>query len=341
MTSKFKVIDMFCGCGGMGLGFKRAGFEIVSAWDIDKYAIQSYRANVDQNGIEADIREMTFNDLNLSDVWTFGFPCQDLSLGGKQAGLSGDRSGLFFEVMRLLKEARIHSPENLPKVIVAENVKGLRKYLPSLEEEYKRHGYLMYVVLYNSKYWNLPQNRERYFVVGVREDIASIPLRFPLEDKTNVPKLNTILDSQVDDKYFIEPEKSNRMVDVAIAHLLLKKGIKAISFDAIQQLFTDRDGAAYVCNARYFKGPSYQDIIKSRNTQVLVECDLEPHGVRFRMLTPTEYGRLQGFPMDSWKQVVSNMQAYKQFGNAVSVNVAEVIASTVLSFLEAVSEVAQ
>ena len=153
---------------------------------------------------------MTIEDVPKSTVWTFGFPCQDLSVAGNQAGMetecnacgtkwkldtnnqncpncqsddfkAANRSGLFFEIMRLLDEATERESQKRPLVIMAENVKALRKYLPILETEYAKRGYKAYYTLYNSKYWDVPQNRERYFVVGIRDDIDA--LIFPTEQR--------------------------------------------------------------------------------------------------------------------------------------------------------------
>ena len=80
--SGLKVNDFFCGCGGMGIAFQKAGFEIAGAWDYDKHAVQSYRENVGNHVQKADIREMKWSDIPKADVWAFGFPCQDLSVAG-------------------------------------------------------------------------------------------------------------------------------------------------------------------------------------------------------------------------------------------------------------------
>lgn len=200
-----KVNDLFCGAGGMGLGFKNAGFEIAGAWDFDKHAVQSYKHNIGEHVKEADIGQMAASDLPYSDVWTFGFPCQDLSLAGKRAGLfEGKRSGLFFEVMRLLGETNEYDK---PAIIMAENVKGLKPYIDVLWEEYEQQGYKMYYTLYNSKYWGVPQNRERYFVVGVHESIEQ-EFIFPEQQEYYIPRLITALDGNVDEKYYLSIEKT-------------------------------------------------------------------------------------------------------------------------------------
>lgn len=454
----FKVIDMFCGCGGMGLGFQRTGYEIPLAFDFDKYAVESYKANVGSHVQQRDITKLTAGELPYADVWAFGFPCQDLSVAGKQAGLfEGKRSGLFFEVMRLLDEST-----EKPKILLAENVKGLKAYLPILEREFKARGYRMYVQMFNSKYWDVPQNRERYYVVGIREDITT-EFVYPTEQHEFVPRLSRDLETEVDEKYYYSEEKTRNIIDIAL---------KKTGGNNPQDVFTDKDGVAYACNARYYKGASYADVLKSRNTQVvepkimvvartegyevtnrvydsdglaptllarnggggfepvriiepppqikvvgmldivshdhsrrvhdpeglsptvtavaggthhikILERTLVPQGddnasalihsrnrgletrkdgighcvkgaeggssknhlvertaqgYRVRKLTPTEYGRLQAFPMATWKQVVSNTQAYKQFGNAVTVTLAMAMAMAIKDFLEVAYE---
>lgn len=247
---KLKVNDFFCGCGGMGLAFLEAGFEIVGAWDIDKYAIESYKANVDDHAEKEDIKNLHWQDIPKADVWTFGFPCQDLSNAGKQAGLvmkcqdcgmtfkinpedykgavcpecgsrsikAESRSGCFFEIMRLLDETMENAPENMPSVILAENVRALTPYLPVLEFEYKQRGYTAQHQLFNSKYWNVSQNRERYAVIGTY-DKKGLIFAFPVEQHTYIPKLSTALDKNVDEKYYIPDEKAKTIISQALEKL--------------------------------------------------------------------------------------------------------------------------
>ena len=161
MKRKLKVNDFFCGCGGMGIAFKNAGYEIAGAWDFDKYAVESYRANVGDHVQKADIKELHQADIPQADVWAFGFPCQDLSVAGKQRGMilkcedcgeeieinpeeytgnticpkcssnnfkAASRSGCFFEMMRLLEETEREREHAMTAVIISGNVRGLRPY---------------------------------------------------------------------------------------------------------------------------------------------------------------------------------------------------------------------
>ena len=216
------VNDFFCGAGGMGLGFKYAGFRLSGAWDFDKWAVESYGNNVSPKVKQMDISQMTGDEVPYADVWTFGFPCQDISVAGKQAGMiKGEtRSGLFYEVMRLLDEV-----EYKPKVILAENVKAVKKYLPEIEKEYSEHGYKMYYTLYNSKYWGVPQNRERYFMIGVHESIDK-EFIFPTQQTDFVPKLSSILEDEVDEKFYISDEKALKIIEQAKEGLRVKQATK-------------------------------------------------------------------------------------------------------------------
>ncbi len=243
----YTLNDFFCGAGGLGIGFKDAGFDIEKAWDFDKYAVQTYKENVGDHVEEKDITTMTIEDVPKATAWTFGFPCQDLSVAGNQAGMetecnacgtkwkldtnnqncpncqsddfkAANRSGLFFEIMRLLDEATERESQKRPLVIMAENVKALRKYLPILETEYAKRGYKAYYTLYNSKYWDVPQNRERYFVVGIRDDIDA-EFIFPTEQHDYVPKLSSVLETNVDEKYYISDEKARTIIDQALKKL--------------------------------------------------------------------------------------------------------------------------
>lgn len=385
----YTLNDFFCGCGGLGLGFQNAGFKIVGAWDFDKYAVATYRENVGDHVVQADIQKMHIEDVPKADVWAFGFPCQDLSVAGKQAGIklecadcgtvwevsaetyneenlcpgcggtnhrAATRSGMFFEIMRLLAEAREREPEKVPKVLVAENVKALRKLLPVLEAEYGKAGYKCHAQLFNSKYWGVPQNRERYIVVGTLDSLPDT-YTYPEEQHDYVPKLSTILEADVDDKFYIADEKAHKIIDQALQRISSMGKVHAtITPDRVDKRQNGRrskedEDPMFTLTAQDLHGVIVDDTYG-------YPTEREPDGIsptatavaggthhikifdhtkyRVRKLTPTEYGRLQAFPMDNWKQVVSNSQAYKQFGNAVTVTLAEGIGKSVIGYLDSV-----
>lgn len=247
---KLKVNDFFCGAGGVGLGFMGAGYDVIWACDFDKYAVDTYRKNVGDHVIQADIKKLSRADIPHADVWAFGFPCQDLSVAGKQKGFrfvckdcgeewgydseehrdgvkcpkcggenfqAASRSGMFFEMMRLLDETAEEMPKQLPRALFIENVKGLKPYIPVLEAELQKRGYTAHVQLYNSKYWGVPQNRERYFIVGLLDSVKGFS--FPEEQHETVPKLSTVLDKNVDEKYYIADEKAQTIIKQALEKL--------------------------------------------------------------------------------------------------------------------------
>lgn len=413
----YTLNDFFCGCGGLGLGFQNAGFKIVGAWDFDKYAVATYRENVGDHVVQADIQKMCIEDVPKADVWAFGFPCQDLSVAGKQAGIklecadcgtvwevsaetyseenlcpgcggtnhrAATRSGMFFEIMRLLAEAREREPEKVPKVLVAENVKALRKLLPVLEAEYGKAGYKCHAQLFNSKYWGVPQNRERYIVVGTLDSLPDT-YTYPEEQHDYVPKLSTILEADVDDKFYIADEKAHKIIDQALQRISSMGKVHAtITPDRVDKRQNGRrskedEDPMFTLTAQDLHGVIVDDTYgypteREQRPQGLPEIEVigmlessghdhsrrvhDPEGIsptatavaggthhikifdhtkyRVRKLTPTEYGRLQAFPMDNWKQVVSNSQAYKQFGNAVTVTLAEGIGKSVIGYLDSV-----
>lgn len=247
----YTVNDFFCGCGGLGLGLQRAGFKILKAWDFDKFAVQTYRENIGDHVEQADIKELHIEDVPKATAWAFGFPCQDLSVAGKQAGIklectdcgevwevdyknyargnacpkcggenyrAATRSGMFFEIMRLLQEAAEREPDKLPKILIAENVKALGPYLPVLAAEYGRAGYKSYYQLFNSKWWGVPQNRERYIVIGIRDTLEGA-YRYPTEQHEWIPKLSSVLEKDVPESFYIDDEKAQKIIDQALQRL--------------------------------------------------------------------------------------------------------------------------
>lgn len=235
----------------MAVGFKNAGYRVVGAWDFDKYAVQSYRENIGSYVEESDIREMTWKDIPQATVWAFGFPCQDLSYAGKQAGFAficedckaewehdegtdetkcpncgshnfkaKTRSAMFFEMMRLLEETRENAPEQMPDILVAENVKGMKKYIPTLIEELHRHGYNGHIQLYNSKYFDVAQNRERYYIIATRWDLPDTVTMPSKQEENPIPKLADFLDENVDEKYYIPDERAQGIIQKALAKLV-------------------------------------------------------------------------------------------------------------------------
>jgi DNA (cytosine-5)-methyltransferase 1 len=317
------VNDFFCGAGGMGLGFKEAGFEIVGAWDWMDLQVEHYRKNVGDHVKKMDINEMTWEDVPAANCWTYGFPCQDLSRAGKMDGLlEGKRSGLFFQVMRLLDETAENNPEAMPDIIMAENVEDLRQYLPVLEEEYKKRGYRCHFKLFNSKFWDVAQNRKRFFVVGIRDTIDA-EFDFPEQKEEITVTLRDILEKDPDESLFLDFADDYKNLihrlpapaDFLLVKQATKKGfIRAYPGDSINIAFptsTTRRGR---------RGEQVAQTLLTGKEQVVVLDDL-----RVRFFTVRETARLQGFP-DSYEFIGTAAEAQELMGNAVTVNVAKAIA---------------
>jgi DNA (cytosine-5)-methyltransferase 1 len=179
-----QFVDFFSGIGGIRLGLEWAGHECVGFCEWDKFARQSYKAMHYTEGEweSHDIRATKPYDVPDADLWCFGFPCQDISVAGKQKGLQeGERSGLFYEIMRLLAGRR---QEDRPRWLLVENVKNLLSIgngfdFARLLLEVGGYGYSLQWQVLNSKDFGVPQNRERVFIVGYLGDIRGREV-FPL-----------------------------------------------------------------------------------------------------------------------------------------------------------------
>lgn len=209
-----KVITLFTGIGAQEAALKRLGldFEIVGISEIDKYAIQSYEAI---NGSVRNYGDITqIERLDYADLWTYSFPCQDLSFAGKQRGISEEtRSGLLLHVERLLTESVLYGTQ--PKYLLLENVKALvsKKFMPDFQrwlDKLEQLGYNNYWQILNAKDYGIPQNRERVFVVSIRKDVDTKGYKFP----SPVPlekRLKDMLEPCVDEKYYLSADKVEKL----------------------------------------------------------------------------------------------------------------------------------
>ncbi|HHE9474592.1 DNA cytosine methyltransferase [Haemophilus influenzae] len=169
-NNKPKILSLFSGCGGLDLGFHKAGYETVWANDFSHWACASFRKNIGNVIVEGDIEQIDPNDPTIPDcdIILGGFPCQDFSMIWKQPGLEGERGNLYKSFLRFVNAKK-------PKVFVAENVKGLltankRKAIQQIITDFENCGYYVQAKLYNFAEFGVPQFRERVLIVGVRLD---------------------------------------------------------------------------------------------------------------------------------------------------------------------------
>ena len=313
LHKKYKAIDLFAGIGGMRLGFEKAGFEIVYSNDVDTYACQTYRANFREID-ERDIREVSADDLPDFDVLLAGFPCQPFSMIGKRDGLDDPRGQLFNEVVRFLDARQ-------PRVFVLENVKNLLKHKKGETYRFIKTalesaggGYTIFEDVLDSQDFGLPQHRERVYIVGIKNPHKTFV--FPDHSLKREQKVvRDILESDVADKYYL----SQRYYEGLLAH----KERHAAKGSGFGCEVLDHDGVSntIVCG----------NMGRERNLIQDRPVSINKWGVR--KLTEKECARLQGFP-DAFKIPVSSTQAYKQFGNAVSVPVAKEMARKLKLFLK-------
>lgn len=184
-----KFVDMFCGMGTARMAFEQAGHECVYSIEWDKHKRQIYKVVFGNDPEGKDIRDTRASNIRRADCWIAGFPCQDISVAGKQAGFAGERSSLFFEVMRLLQETK---EEDRPSYLLFENVKNFfsvndgRDFLEALHQM-DEIGYDAEWSLLNSKHFGVPQNRERVFIVGHFRG-RSVRKVFPIGENVGLPE---------------------------------------------------------------------------------------------------------------------------------------------------------
>ena len=317
MVKKYSVVSLFSGIGGFDLGFQNAGFEIIWANDFDKYAVEAYKANINENIVYGDIR-LTKKQIPAHDVLIGGFPCQPFSSLGKLEGFEDEqgRGTLFFEIMDIVKK---HNT----KVVVLENVKNLLshdsgKTFQRIKSELEEAGYIFYNDILNSVDFGVPQRRRRLFMVAFRKDLfCGCKFAFP-----TVTELTTttqdLLDEDVAAKYFLTKN---------VAKTVLSRGKN----NAVSAPTIDMPISKTLTATMHKWHRASQDNYVTDNVNYARYCDNTR--INIRRLTPNECRRLQGFP-DTWKFVVSDLQSYRQFGNAVTVNVSQAIAEEVKKVMD-------
>jgi len=301
--ASFTFIDLFAGIGGMRLAFESAGGRCVYSNEWNKYSQQTYFANFGEQP-EGDITKVDENSIPDHDVLVAGFPCQPFSIAGvskknslgRETGFQDKTQGtLFFDVCRILKAKR-------PKAFLLENVKNLKSHdkgrtFKIIMESLNELKYDVYTAILDGQNY-VPQHRERILIVGFDKERygESLPFSFDINPKNPKPLMKDILEKSADDKYTLSDKLWLYLQNYAAKHKAAGNGFG--------YGMADRNGISRTLSARYYKDGS----------EILIEQkDKNP-----RRLTPRECARLQGFS-DDFKIVVSDTQAYKQFGNSVVV----------------------
>jgi DNA (cytosine-5)-methyltransferase 1 len=308
-----RFIDLFCGIGGFRIAFEKIGGKCVFSSDWDKFSQQTYEANFGERP-HGDIQSVAVSDIPSHDVLCGGFPCQPFSIAGvskknspgRLHGFDDAKQGnLFFSIADIIDYHK-------PAAFILENVKNLKSHdkgrtFDVIIRTLKEHlGYTVYTKIIDAKSV-VPQHRERIFLIGFREFRDFEFPRFP-EDG---PKLGSILEAKPDVKYTLTDHLWNYLQNYAEKHKAAGNGF---GFGLVTGKDTTR-----TLSARYHKDGS--------------EILIAQKGKNPRRLTPRECARLMGYPED-YKIVVSDTQAYRQFGNSVVVPVVENLAKAVRDALK-------
>tara|TARA_E500000318_G_scaffold111440_1_gene130034 strand:+ start:1265 stop:2476 length:1212 start_codon:yes stop_codon:yes gene_type:complete len=313
----FTFIDLFAGIGGLRLGLERVGGRCTYSSEWDKYAQKTYKAWFGEVP-DGDIRQVKPADIPDHDILAAGFPCQPFSIAGVSKKKSLGRAHgfkdvtqgtLFFHLATIIEIKR-------PPVILLENVKNLRSHDKGqtwhvIKSTLEDLGYTIHDRVIDAAGW-VPQHRERVFIVGFDKKVfgdIGPPFEFPSPPPGPAPQFRDILDDDTPDRYTLTDHLWNYLQEYAAKHKAKGNGF---GFG-----MTNLDGVSRTLSARYYKDGS----------EVLIPQGKEQNP---RRLSPAEARRLMGFP-DELPIVVSDTQAYKQFGNAVVPLVAEAVAQQIVA----------
>ncbi|WP_063478634.1 DNA cytosine methyltransferase [Paenibacillus glucanolyticus] len=341
----YKVGSLFAGIGGFCRAFKNEGFDVKWANELDPHACETYRNNHPGTKLyEKSIEDLSVitDGLEPVDVLTAGFPCQSFSLAGNKLGFKDPRGKLFFEIIRLLKEFG----RDRPKILVLENVKNLvyhnnKMTISIIEEEIKRAGYWFRVpldskgnlltdksnavVLNTKEHTDIPQNRERLYMVAFSQDIFKFNnFKFP-STESNLKDVREFLDLDFKadpEFYFDENSKYGRM----FAEKMAEGNRDSVYLLRRAYVRENKNDCTFTLTANMGEGGHNVPVIH------------DDWGIR--KLTPTECVRLQGFRdhQFSFPKGMAKAKQYKQIGNAVTVDLVQKLAAECLHKLNSMQK---
>lgn len=323
LLKNFKFIDLFAGIGGFHIALESFGAKCVFASEIDNHSIETYYEN---HGIipKGDITKINESFIPNHDILCAGFPCQSFSISGKQKGFEDSRGTLFFDIARI---ASYHKP----KVLFLENVKNLERHdngktLRTILSILEDMNYKVFYEVLNTSNYGLPQNRERIYIVAFSEDTFINEFNFP-----KIGNIQTCLED------ILEENPTN-------AKVIYRNDINIYKeYNLKKNIFNEYDlPNTTIQIGKVNKGGQGERIYHSKGHSVTLSAygggvgsktGLYQINGKIRKLSPRECARLQGFP-DTFKLNKSVSQAYKQFGNSVSINVLQYILIEISNALE-------
>lgn len=321
MTNKLKCASFFAGVGGIDIGFENTGaFEVIYANEIDPYPVRTYELNSNIKVDNRSICDVQPDEIPDFDVMLAGFPCTDISVAGARQGLFNDdgtltRSGLFFELIRIIhvKKPRIVFLENVKNLVGHNDGKTFLAIINALEQE----GYHApkYMVMNAMTYGNVPQNRERIYIVAFRDDVDKHSFDFPMP----VPLTQTLQDiidfnSQMDEKYYYTPGKYKGDIYEKLVEAM--DDANAVYQWRRKYVRKNKSGVVPTLTANQGEGGHNVCLVRTK------------HGIR--KMIPHECFNAQGFPKDfKLPPDMSDARLYKQAGNSVCVTVIQRIAQNI------------
>lgn len=308
------VASFFAGVGGIDLGFEKAGFKTIYANEFDNYAADTFELNFNITVDRRDINVVAADEIPDFDVMLAGFPCQAFSIAGYRQGFNDEqgRGNLFFELVRILKvkKPRIAFFENVKNLVSHDNGNTFRVICSELD----KLGYkYLFQVMNAADFGNVPQNRERIYIVAFRdkEDYADFDLPKSIPLKTSIKDVIDF-DSKVDDKFYYTADKNK-------------------FFDELKQNMTKSD-TTYQWRRVYVR-ENKSNLVPTLTANMGTGGHNVPliltNTNEIRKLTPRECFNVQGFPKDYKLPNQSNGRLYKQAGNSVTVPVIERIAKNI------------
>lgn len=310
-----RTIDLFAGVGGVRIGFERAGFKTVFANDFEPACKDTYDLNSKEASLTVeDINRLKISGLPEFDLLLGGFPCQAFSIAGYKKGFNDDkgRGSLFFRIAEIISERK-------PKAFFLENVKNLKmhdkgKTFRIIKKTLEDLGYHVKSEILNSMtHGNVPQNRERVFIVGFLDKKSYDKFKFPNEVNLTT-NFRDLLEKSVDGKYYYNGKTLYSKLEKDV------NSKKTVYQWRRRYVRANKSGVVPTLTANMGTGGHNVPII------------LDDNGIR--KLTPKECFLMQGFPKDFKLPKIADSKLYKQAGNSVTVPVVERIAKEMRRVME-------
>ncbi len=311
---QYTVGSMFAGIGGICLAFKQNGCKLIWANEIDKWACKTYRLNFgDEYLVEGDIRDLDVKSIPKFDILTAGFPCQSFSSVGLLQGFNDPCGNLFFETARVINAVK-------PRVVFLENVANLEKHdngrtfeiIKKTLEELKY--YVVYQVMNAKEYGNIPQQRNRIYILAFKYKKDLSKFHFPCKIPLTITAFDLFDKERQPDRYYMDGHKMwGRMME----YMDDRKRVYRFTDWGISR------GMEGIC-------PTLLAAMGSRFERIPFFYD----DFSVRLITPREAARLQGFPESYQLPTAYEKQVYKQIGNSVCVPVVSRIVKRILVALD-------